>query len=580
MTTRSGHVRRALSAGVAALVLVVISLQPAGAAPSVPADGETATIEANGRWFPRDAQGRALNLHGYNIKLAADRIGEVTPAQLAGMVANGFDVLRLAIFWADLEPTEGAWNDQYFADLADVLDMAEAAGVKVVLDMHQDSYSPAVGGFGMPDWTTRTDGLVYSDPPIPCLDAANQRAWEHFYTDTDLQDAQVTAWLEVVDRLGSHPAVFGYDVLNEPCGEMLPGEDFVEALQRVEATQITPMLQRVTDAIRTVDTTHWIFLEGAFALTSTFAAPAGLGPVSDPTGRQIYAPHIYDLGMESGADWDPASDFVTEFYANIVGYATANQLPINVFEWGPQSPALPNAADYVSQVMHGADAHTAGWAGFAWCRALGGWCQLDSEGNPGAGMTDNTQVYPRAIAGRPLSIEGDYGAGVSWLTVDPVDSGASGPTEFFFPLRRFAAGPAVLVDVPDDAWSSSWDPETQVLSVTVEADSAYTITVYPADSEPPVRPTDPDPEEPDVPGSTTTTVAAPVTTVTDTPSTTVAEAPSTGPAPTSGGTHRSGSGGELPRTGSSTGSLLVFGLALAASGMVLEVARRRRSARV
>lgn len=577
MTSRTRRVRKGMIATVAAVLVTASIVQPVGADPTIPGAGAPATMEANGRYFPRDAQGRALNMHGFNIKLHADRIGEVSLEQLQGMKRNGFDLLRLAIFWADMEPTQGAWNDQYFADLAHVLDLAETAGVKVVLDMHQDSYSPEVGGFGMPDWTTRTDGLTYSDPPIPCLDAANQRAWNHFYDDQDLRDAQVAAWLQVVDRLGDKPAVYGYDLLNEPCGQMNAGEGINEALQRVEATQITPMLQRVTDAIRTKDTTHWIFLEGAFALTSTFAAPGGLGPVHDPTGRQIFAPHLYDLGMESGGDWDPSSDFITRYYDNIVSYGATNHVPTIVFEWGPQKPASPNAADFVSQILHGADAATAGWAAFAWCEALGGWCQLDSDGNPGAGMTDTVQTYPTAIAGRPLSISGDYAAGVSKVTVDPANSGASGPTEFYFPLRRFPSGPSVSVDLPGSDWSSTWDATTQTLAVTVNSQATHTITVYPMGTTPP--------EE-----TTTTTTTSTTTPATTLPATSTSTAP--GGSSTSIGAPRPGASastptpvtafasGELPKTGIATGPLVAIGAALIAMGLVLDTLRRRRRAEI
>ncbi len=571
MSTRA---RRGLFTAAAVLCLTVAGMPSAGAEPTLPTNGSPVTIEGTtGRWFPRDAQGRALNLHGYNIKLHADAIGNVTLAQLQDMRSNGFTLLRLAFFWSDLEPTQGTWNEQYFTDLSNVLDMAQTAGLKVVLDMHQDSFSPAVGGYGMPDWVTDTDGLVYGSPAIPCLDPANQRAWQNFYETQSFRDAQVAAWTEVVNRLGSKPAVYGYDLLNEPCGQMNSGEGVVEALQRVEATQITPMLQRLTTAIRAIDTTHWIFLEGAFGLTSSFAAPGGLGHVTDSTGRQIFAPHLYDLGMESGADWNPSSPFVTNYYTNIVSYGADNDVPTIAFEWGPQKPAAAPTADFVSQVMHGADAHIAGWAAFAWCKGLGGWCQLDSNGNPGAGMTDNTQVYPMAIAGRPLAISGDYANGTSTVTVDPANSGATGPTEFYFPLRRFPTGPAVSVNLPANEWSTDWNPSTQVLSVTVSSNAQHTITVSPAIDVPP--------------GSTTTTTTVAPTTAAPTTvaPTTASPTTSLGPPPPDGSVgpnsgRPTGQTGALPTTGAALSGLAALGAALLAAGFVLASARRRRRATI
>ena len=544
---------------------------------TLPAPGEAPTMQVGNRWFPRDDQGRAFVLHGYNIKLHGDRLDEVTPAELRNMRANGFTVLRLATFWADLEPTEGDWNETYISDLRRILQDAEDVGLKVALTMHQDSYSPTVGGYGMPDWTTRTDGLVYSGTAfVPCLDPANQRAWQHFWEDTDLQQFHVRAWEKIVTELGDEPALYGYDILNEPCGQMNPGEGLTEALQRVEATQITPMLQRVTNAIRALDATHWIFLEGAYANTSSLGGATALGHVDDPTGRQIYAPHIYDLGMESGSDWDPSSEFVQNYFDTIGDYGAANEIPTIVFEWGPQKPALPNAENYVHQVLHGADAAVAGWNAFAWVRGLSGWCQLDSNGNPGAGMTDTVQVYPVQVAGRPVSIDGNYAAGESTVTVDPIESGATGPTTFSFPLRRFPNGPEVNVEearfeergaraeLPDDEWTWSFDEATQTVSVDVVSDLPYTIRVRQAD-EPPATTT------------TATSTTAPSSTVTATTvatssSTTLGATTSTAPTSTtsavaaSGATNSNGTGGSLPRTGTEPFPLLLGALALLATG--------------
>lgn len=553
---------------------------------TLPAEGAAATMQVGDRWFPRDDQGRAFVLHGYNIKLHGDRLDEVTPAELRNMRANGFTVLRLATFWADLEPTEGDWNETYIAELRRILRDADDVGLKVALTMHQDSYSPTVGGYGMPDWTTRTDGLVYSGTAlVPCLDPANQRAWEHFWEDTDLQQFHVRAWEKMVTELGDEPALYGYDILNEPCGQMNPGEGLTEALNRVEATQITPMLQRVTDAIRELDTKHWIFLEGAYANTSSLGGTTGLGHVDDPTGRQIYAPHIYDLGMETGSDWNPGSEFVQDYYDTIGDYGTANEIPTIVFEWGPQKPALPNAENYVHQVLHGADATVAGWNAFAWVRGLSGWCQLDSDGNPGAGMTDTVQVYPVQIAGRPLSIDGNYAAGESTVTVDADGSGATGPTTFSFPLRRFPNGPEVSVEeagveargaraeLPDDSWSWSFDADTQTVSVQVEASGPYTIRVRQAD-EPQTTTTT---TSTTAPTSTVTATTVPTSTSTTVDATTIPTSSTIGSI--SGASDGAGTGsdgdGSLPRTGTDPTALLLAALALLVAGTGAVVLARR-----
>lgn len=581
MNTKS--LRGLIAAAAAVLVIGATTAAPATATNvTLPGSGDPVVMQAGNRYFPRDDQGRAFVMHGFNIKLHGDRLNEVTPDVLAGMRENGFTVLRLATFWADLEPTQGTWNETYVEDLRRILRDADQIGMKVVLTMHQDSYSTLVGGYGIPDWTTRTDGLVYADTPIPCTDAANQRAWHHFYEDTDIQQAQVAAWQKMVAEFKDEPALYGYDLLNEPCGQMNPGDSFNSALTRVEQTQITPMLQRLTNAIRATDTHTWIFLEGAFALTSSLSGPTALGPVSDPTGRQIYAPHIYDLGMESGADWNPASPFVSNYFSTIGDYGAARGIPTIVFEWGPQQPKLPNAADYVHQVLSGADSAVAGWSAFAWCKALGGWCQLDSNGNPGAGMTDTVQIYPVQVAGRPMKIEGDYAAGVSNVTVDPERAGATGPTTFYFPLRRFPNGPAVSVDLPSDRWNWTFDKATQEVAVQVLGDDTYTITVREAGEEPerPTTTTGPNNTTTTAPSSTTgSTTSQPTTTRPGTTNPTTTRPGGSGTTGTTnpnslGGNTGNTPSGSLPRTGTPATTLALVAVALLATGAAIATARR------
>ena len=181
-----------------------------------------------------------------------------------------------------------------------------------------------------------------------------------------------------------------------------------------------------------------------------------------------------------------------------------------------------------------------------------------------------------SVAGRPVSIDGNYAAGESTVTVDPIESGATGPTTFSFPLRRFPNGPEVNVEearfeergaraeLPDDEWTWSFDEATQTVSVDVVSDLPYTIRVRQAD-EPPATTT------------TATSTTAPSSTVTATTvatssSTTLGATTSTAPTSTtsavaaSGATNSNGTGGSLPRTGTEPFPLLLGALALLATG--------------
>ena len=55
------------------------------------------------------------------------------------------------------------------------------------------------------------------------LQPAVQAAFEHLYEDADLRQAQIDAWLHVVEHVQDHPALFGYDLMNEPFGKIRRG---------------------------------------------------------------------------------------------------------------------------------------------------------------------------------------------------------------------------------------------------------------------------------------------------------------------------------------------------------------------
>ena len=55
-------------------------------------------------------------------------------------------------------------------------------------------------------------GAFYEDP-----------TWSWAFPDPDLRRAQARMWQVLARRLAHHPAVFGYDLINEPMGRLRAG---------------------------------------------------------------------------------------------------------------------------------------------------------------------------------------------------------------------------------------------------------------------------------------------------------------------------------------------------------------------
>ncbi len=130
--------------------------------------------------YLRDATGRVVILRGCNLggdskipasppgaPLSADVsfVGRPFPEDEAdahfGRLARwGFTFLRLVITWEAVEHSgPGVYDEEYLSYLRSVLKRAEAHGISVFVDPHQDVWSRWTGGDGAPLWTLEAVGL-------------------------------------------------------------------------------------------------------------------------------------------------------------------------------------------------------------------------------------------------------------------------------------------------------------------------------------------------------------------------------------------------------------------------------------
>jgi len=505
-STARGWRARPAAVVAAAVVLVALVLVPgaAGALPGgarttaqapPPAQGEpiaapgpvagwSTTEGTDGRVYIADEQGRALQFHGFNVKTPDPAVAG--DALLADAAARGMDHMRLSVYWNLLEPQQGAWDEGYLDAVVAAMDRAAAHGILVIVDMHQDVFGEAFGDRGIPAWATRTDG----EPFVPqtvwflnYLQPAVQAAWEHLYEDADLRQAQIDAWLHVVDRVHDHPALFGYDLLNEPFGKIRAGEGLFQAAERVEREQLTPMFQRLTDAISAVDPDHWVFFEPPNL--ASLGIPTSLGEVRGP--KVALYPHMYDPSIESATytpggvvEYDPA--FFGQWAAATTTYTERFAVPLLVGEWGIAQPDRPGMDAFVRDSLVTLERVGSGWSVFNFCRGSG-YCPLDASGADRPAIGQIFQPYPRAVAGAPTSSHWD--PATRTLQVTFADSAATGATEIYVHLPVFPDGWAVETGDAPGTWTSSFDAATGVLSVTTpDTGGTHTICVRPAATAP------------------------------------------------------------------------------------------------
>jgi endoglycosylceramidase len=100
--------------------------------------------------------------------------------------------------------------------------------------MHQDVYSRYFCCDGAPEWAIRDDGLPFEQLPqwdlnyfTKAVMASFDNFWNYAGPHSDLQDHYADAWAAVAERFKDHPAVIGYDLMNEPSpGSALDAAEF------------------------------------------------------------------------------------------------------------------------------------------------------------------------------------------------------------------------------------------------------------------------------------------------------------------------------------------------------------------
>lgn len=417
-----------------------------------------------------DRQGRVLTLRGWNVEDKANRgekaLSAVTERHFRDLRAHGFDFARLLVFWDDLEPRRGHYSEAYLRRIERILDWAQRYRVKVLIDAHQDVFGPAFGHRGIPEWATRTDGLPFRPHPgdwfAEYFEPAVQRAFTHLYDDPDLRRAQADAWRVLAGRFAHHPAVIGYDLINEPMGEPKEGEDLPTAAARIEREQLTPMYNRLAGAVRSADRNAWLFVEPTPIVGE--GVPTGLGRVDDP--KVVYAPHFYNTAMEAGADYDPDAGWIEAYERAVVAYPKRYKVPVVVGEWGPLNTSLPHMRQFYGDAMASLARYTSGWAGYVWCYG-GGYCAVDASGAFRANKELTVEPYAVSVAGTVRSASYDPQAGVYRLAYRAARHGTR-LTELSLPPGgwRVTADGAVPRREPGRAWIAA-APDREVV-VTVE----------------------------------------------------------------------------------------------------------------
>jgi endoglycosylceramidase len=442
-----------------------------------------------GTFFMRDDDGRVVILHGMNIMSASKGTPDRLPPNFDEEDVEryalqwGFNAVRYLILWDGIEPNRGEFNTAYLDAIEERLDWFAANDVHVILDMHQDVYSQHFCCDGAPEWAIEDDGHPFEQLPqwdLNYFTDAVMAAFDNFFDyEGDypyLQDHYIGAWLEVVKQFRDHPAVIGYDIMNEPSpGSALSADDFANTppdspAAEFDRTKFADFYQRVINAIREVDEDTWILYEPRYAAVAAGQA-SYIRKLEDPregAPRIVYSPHLYSINMEFFQAYSPGDDNTLQNWeANRNIDTAAQEAPLLSGEWGFH-PDWVNADLFMREVLDMYDRMMASWT--YWSYDPGGWGIWESDENGDfARERENADAlvrpYARSVAGIPRSFSYDPDTRIFELAFDPSPT-TTLPSEIYIPAgRHYGDGWTLTGCEETQGCSSTWDADREVLQL-------------------------------------------------------------------------------------------------------------------
>ncbi len=212
----------------------------------------------------------------------------ITLTDLNNLTNAGYNCVRMPVWWGNFysitNTTSSGWRTDAFGVLDWLVTNCATRGIYVVIDMHG-----VVGGQG----------------------TSGDTGWQNqnqYWTNPLAQSQTAYMWAQIAAHYRGNAAVAGYDLINEPDGTSSTGD-------------VWPAYASLYTAIRAVDTTHMIFMEGTFGNWNWNMLP---NPATYHWTNIVYSMHEYQFNgtvaqVEAGSDGQ-VSDFKNHAAWNVPDY--------------------------------------------------------------------------------------------------------------------------------------------------------------------------------------------------------------------------------------------------------------------
>ena len=418
----------------------------------------------------RDSAGREVVMRGINVGgrskwapflpfpmdpgASLEQVRSSADEHFARLPGWGLDTVRLVFSWEALEPSEGQIDEAYLDRYEAMVDAAHAHGIRVIVDFHQDIYASPFCGDGFPPWTLPED--QQGPPRHDCeywflkyiSDDGVKEAFDRFWSDeTGVKTAFKEMWTVMVNRFKDHPAVVGFEVINEP------GWGSAQDVDAFKRDVLTPFHTEMAAHIRSLAPDSLVFydnpgIDALMPMDANHYRPEGEG--------LVFAPHQYDQNLIGGKEWtgaspDPGLDRLAEF-------RDRERTPILLGEFGVAQGG-EGGDGWLGQFMDAMDRHRFSATLWEYSRNEELWNMedlsvVDVDGSERAVLDAYVRPWLRAVAGSEASFSWDPETGkaeASW------EADAHGVTEIVIPRRLFPDGPAGVEVKTEGQVCHFWD---------------------------------------------------------------------------------------------------------------------------
>lgn len=395
----------------------------------------------------------------------------------------GFNIIRLGLTWDAVEPEPRKYDEEYLDKIQKVADLCAKYGVYFYLDMHQDLYGGTIDtpADGAPAWACLTDGAKFQPTRFVWAEGyfwgkAIHNCFDNFWANKEykgipLQTYYCDMWKHVAERFKDHPALFGFDLMNEPFPGSDGGKVFRKLIAGVAKTILTDkrckklwmLKQLVTgnvirclepfsdpslfrkatsggDAlIKKFDTGHYsqfinkaakavreVTDNGIIMMENSYYSNLGI-PYSTPAvnydGKReeklCFAPHAYDLMVDTPAYKYASNSRVGSIFDEHRRSQQRLDVPLLVGEWGGTS----EGTDWLFHINYLLDK----FDGYHWGQTY--WAYYDGLLNDPI-MTSLHKTSPVAVCGEIKTYGIDRENNIFTLTYEQ-DKEYGAPTEIY-----------------------------------------------------------------------------------------------------------------------------------------------------